>query len=62
MFLKIAFVLLAVFFIWRLFGYIKSHPESLSRQNLSKSFFLVGVLTLLLIGFVAALVVFVKQS
>ena len=61
MFTKLMFILVGAFFVWRLFVYLRAHPEALSKKNLSKSFFTTGILTLLLIGFVASLVFFVKQ-
>lgn len=42
--------------IWFLYRSIKSRPEQFSRDNLSKSFSTLGMLALLLIGFVALLV------
>ncbi len=61
MFIKLLYVVLSVFVIWRLFAYLRLHPEALSKDNLGRSFFTLGILALLLIGFVAALVWFVKH-
>jgi hypothetical protein len=46
----------AGFIIWVLYRYIRSNPESLSKDSLSKSFFTMGVLAVLLICFVALLI------
>lgn len=47
---------------WILYRYIKSRPEQLSRENLSKSFSSMGILALILIGFVALLILIVRNS
>jgi uncharacterized membrane protein len=56
-------ILLAVGFIailfW-LFHFIKQNPGQFSAQNLHKSFFTMGILALLLIGFIALLVIYLK--
>jgi hypothetical protein len=61
MFYKLMLIVLSAFIIWRLFVYLRAHPEALSKANLSRSFFAMGVLALLLIGFVALLVFIVRQ-
>ena len=48
--------------LWILYRYIKAHPEQLSRENLTKSFSSMGILALLLIGFVALLVFMVRHT
>lgn len=60
-FSKLLFVLLAIFLIWQMFGYVRAHPEAFSKDNLSKSFFTLGILALLLIGFVAVCVFLIKN-
>lgn len=60
MFYKFLLIVISIFFIWQLFVYFRSHPESFSVANLNRSFFTLGILTLLLIGFVALLVFVVK--
>lgn len=42
--------------IWVIYRNIKGRPEQFSKENLTKSFSSMGVLALLLIGFVALLV------
>jgi hypothetical protein len=61
MFTKIVFILVAIFVIFWLFSYLKANPKALSKENLSKSFFTLGVLALLLIGFIFILVLIVKM-
>lgn len=53
-------VLLAIFLIWQMFTYVRAHPQMFSKDNLSRSIFTLGVLALILIGFVALLVFLVK--
>ncbi|PJD92423.1 MAG: hypothetical protein CK424_05830 [Legionella sp.] len=48
--------------IWLLYRTIKSRPNQFSREHLSKSFSTMGVLAVLLIGFVALLVMIVRHS
>ena len=47
--------------LWQLFVYYKANPQAFSRENLGRGIFSLGVLTLLLIGFVALLVVFLSN-
>ena len=60
MFIKLMYIILAIFFGWQLFLYLRTHPEALSKDNLNRSFFTLGILAVLLIGFVALLVLLVK--
>ena len=46
----------AAMIVWVIYRNIKGRPEQFSRENLTKSFSTMGVLALLLIGFVALLV------
>lgn len=50
----------AVFIGWMCYRFIRHNPQSLSRQNVSKSLTTMGVLALLLIVFVAFLVLLVR--
>jgi hypothetical protein len=45
----------AAMIVWVIYRNIKGRPEQFSRENLTKSFSTMGVLALLLIGFVALL-------
>lgn len=61
MLIKLLFIVLALFIGWQLLVYLRMHPEALSWDNLNKSFFTLGILALLLIGFIAILVWFIKR-
>ena len=52
----------AVLIIWVLYRNIKGRPDQFSREKMSKSFSSMGILALLLIGFVALLVFFTRHS
>jgi len=54
------FALLAAVLIWWLYKRVKGSPKAFSGENISKSFFTMGVLALILIAFVAALVFFLR--
>ncbi|OGT43498.1 MAG: hypothetical protein A3F13_00145 [Gammaproteobacteria bacterium RIFCSPHIGHO2_12_FULL_40_19] len=56
--LYIAGAALAAWFAYRI---IRNNPEMFSKENLGKSFFTMGVLALMLIGFVALLVFLLKH-
>lgn len=46
----------AAMIVWVIYRSIKGRPEQFSRENLTKSFSTMGILALVLIGFVALLV------
>ena len=48
--------------VWIIYRNIKGRPEQFSRENLTKSFSSMGILALLLIGFVALLVIIVRNT
>ena len=48
--------------IWVLYTNIKGRPELFSRENLSKSFSSMGILALVLIGFIALLVFMLRHT
>lgn len=50
---------LILFYIYTM---IKGRPELFSRQNLSKSFFSMGVLAIALIGFVGLLILLLRSG
>lgn len=54
----VGFILVA----WILYRGIKGRPAQFSRENLMKSFSSMGVLSLILIGFVTLLVMLLKTS
>jgi hypothetical protein len=45
-----------------LYRSIRGNPGQFSRENLSKSFFTMGVLALILIGFIALLVIGLRST
>lgn len=47
--------------VWFAFAAIKRQPEAFRADKLSKSIFTLGILALLLIGFIALLVFFLKH-
>jgi hypothetical protein len=58
---KLLYVIGAALLIWLVYRQVKGNPEMFSRTNLSKSFFTLGILALLLIGFIGLLVVMLKN-
>ena len=60
-FSKLLFVLLAMFLLWQMYHYIRANPQAFSKESLGRSFFTLGILALLLIGFIAVLVMLVKH-
>jgi threonine/homoserine/homoserine lactone efflux protein len=62
LFYQLLAVLGATFLVWFLYRTIKSRPDQFSKEKFSKSFFTMGILSLLLIAFVAVLVMFVRSS
>ena len=50
----------AILIIWVLYRTIKGRPDQFSKENMSKSFFSMGVLALILIVFVALLIMFLR--
>ncbi len=60
-FMQIAIAVLCLFIVWRIYKQLQANPELLSKENISKSFTTMGVLALILIGFVALLVLMLKH-
>lgn len=52
----------AALIVWVIYRNVKGHPESFSRSNMSKSFYSLGILAMVLIAFVALLVLMVRQG
>ncbi len=61
-FYQILGLLSFIFIAWILYRGIKSRPEQFSKENLSRSFFSMGVLGIILIAFVALLVMLVRTT
>lgn len=53
---KILMLLAAVIVIWLTFRMVRGNPNAFSSEALHKSFFTIGILTLILIGFIAVCV------
>ncbi len=47
---------------YMLYRYIRSHPEALSKANLSKSFMTMGLLALVLIAFIALCIILLRAG
>ena len=58
---KIFYVIGAIIIAGLIFISIRSNPQAFSRHNLSRSFFAIGILALLLIGFIALLVFWLRS-
>lgn len=61
-FYQILGLVAAGFIVWYLYRTIKGQPDQFSREKLSKSFSTLGFLGLLLIGFVALLILFLRST
>ena len=57
---KILFLIGGLIIAWFLYRTIKRNPGAFSSKNLSKSAFTMGVLALLLIGFIALMIMFLR--
>lgn len=61
-FSKIIAVLFAAMMLFFLYRFVRSNPESLSRENLSKSFGAMGILGIVLIVFVAGVIMLLRAN
>ena len=61
MWTQIALLIAGALIAWMLYRQIKGNPQSFSRENLTKSVYTLGILALLLIGFIAFLVMMLKS-
>ncbi|NKB46883.1 MAG: hypothetical protein GKR77_03770 [Legionellales bacterium] len=55
-------ILIAGLMVWLLFRYAKSNPQAFSKENLSKSFFTMGVLAILLIAFIGLCILLLNTN
>lgn len=62
MVIKLLLILSIGFMGWLIYRSIKSQPQAFSKENLSKSFYLLGWLALGLIGFIVLLVFLLKKG
>lgn len=61
-FYQIIALLGAGLIVWYLYRMVKGNPELFSRENITKSFSSMGILALLLIGFIGLLVLFLNYA
>ncbi|BCA97103.1 hypothetical protein TUM19329_34640 [Legionella antarctica] len=61
-FYQILGVLGAIMIVFVLYRAIKGRPDQFSKENLSKSFLTMGILAMGLIGFIALLVLMLRNS
>lgn len=59
-FYQILAIAAAGLIVWYLYRVVKGRPELFSRANLNKSFFTMGILAIILIGFVGLLVLLLR--
>lgn len=59
---KIFLVIGAALLGWFLYRQIRGNPQAFSKDNLSKSFFTLGILALLLIAFIWLLVLMLRAG
>jgi hypothetical protein len=59
-FSQILLLLFAAFLIWQLIRYVRANPGAFSKDKLHRGFFTLGILALLLIGFIALCVILLK--
>lgn len=60
--MTLLYIIGAALVAWLAYRTIRGNPEMFSKENISNSFFTMGVLTLLLIGFIALLVFLLKAN
>jgi putative copper export protein len=58
----LAAILVAGLLVWLVFRYARQNPQAFSKQNMAKSFSTMGVLALLLIGFVAFCIMLLNSN
>lgn len=59
---KFFFIIGAALMAWLLYRHVRTNPQAFSKENLSKSFFTLGILALGLIGFIWFLVIMLRTS
>lgn len=60
--IQLLYLLGAIALIWFGIHFIRSNPGQFSKENVGKSFYTIGILTLGLIAFIALLVFLLKHS
>lgn len=61
-FYQLLAIIAGVLIVWVTYRSIKGRPELFSRENMSKSFFSLGILAIILIVFVGLLVLVVRST
>ena len=59
---KLLYVIGAILVVAIMFWTVRRNPQMFSKENISKSFFSMGILALILIAFIALLVLFLRAS
>ena len=54
-------ILGALLIVWILYRFVRAKPETLKAESLSKSFFTMGILALILIAFVGVLILMARS-
>jgi flagellar biogenesis protein FliO len=60
--MKLLYILGIIVVAGLLFMNIRNNPQLFSKENISKSFFSLGILALLLIGFIALIVMWLRST
>lgn len=60
--MKLLYVIGAIVVAGLIFMNIRNNPQAFSKENLGKSFYVLGILALLLIGFIALVVIWLRNS
>jgi hypothetical protein len=60
--IQISLAVICIFIVWRIYKTITNNPQLFSKESISKSFFTMGVLGLILLGGIAILVVLLRLS
>lgn len=58
---QILFIIIAIFLGWQLYRYVHTNPQMFSKDNIGRSIFTLGILALLLIGFITVCVLLLKH-
>lgn len=59
--IQVSLAVICIFIIWRIYKTIQNNPDVFSKENISKSFFTMGVLGLILVGGIAVLVLLLRS-
>lgn len=59
---EIILIFVGLFFMWVTIKSLKANPKLLSPKNISKSFYTMGLLALLLIAFIGLCVIVLRSS